>query len=168
MAKSPGSRFGPLALWAPVLLATGFHLGWVPYAPGTVASVAALLLFLPFRHLPWMIHLSVVALLFVVGAFAAGRAAAALGAKDPSPVVIDEIVGCWVALLGIPPRHASLLFAFVLFRLFDIWKPYPADHAQRLPGGWGIMLDDLVAGLYANLSVRFVSWWLVGLIGSQG
>ena len=112
-----------------------------------------------------MIHLSVVALLFVVGAFAAGRAEAALGAKDPSPVIIDEIVGCWVALLGIPPHHASLLFAFVLFRLFDIWKPFPADHAERLPGGWGIMLDDLVAGFYANLSVRLVSWWLAGLIG---
>ena len=165
MVKPTGPRARPLLVRGPLLLATGFHLGHIPYAPGTVGSLVALLLFLPFRRLPWMMPLSVVALLFVVGVYAADQAEAALGVKDPSPVIIDEIVGCWVALLGIPPHAVSLFCAFVLFRLFDIWKPFPAGYAERLPGGWGIMLDDLVAAIYANLSVRIVSWWLPGLSG---
>ncbi len=149
----------------PLLLATGFHLGRIPYAPGTAGSLAALLVFLPLRHLPWMFHLPVVALLFAVGIYAADRAVIALSAKDPSAVIIDEVVGCWVALLGIPPHLAPILCAFALFRLFDIWKPFPADRVESLPGAWGIMLDDLVAGIYANLSVRLLNWSLPGGIG---
>lgn len=165
MVKPRGPRIASLVSQGPLLLATGFHLGRVPYAPGTVGSLAALLLFLPFRHLPWMIHLSIVAVLFAVGAFAADRAEAALGAKDPPAVIIDEIVGCWVALLAVPPHLVLMLSAFALFRLFDIQKPFPADRMEGLRGGWGIMLDDLVAGTYANLSVRLLSWWLPGLSG---
>lgn len=149
----------------PLLLATGFHLGRIPYAPGTAGSLAALLIFLPFRHLPWVFHLSVVVLLFAVGTYVADRAQVALAVKDPSVVIIDEIVGCWVALLAIPPRQVPLLAAFALFRLFDVWKPFPAGRVESLPGGWGIMLDDLVAGIYANLSVRLLRWWLPGVVG---
>ena len=149
----------------PLLVATGFHLGRFPYAPGTVGSLAAFLLFLPFRHLHWIVHLSIVGILFAVGTYTAGRAERALTARDPSVVIIDEVVGCWVALLAIPPHYVSLLSAFVLFRLFDVWKPFPADRAEALPGGWGIMLDDLVAGCYANLCVRLFRWWLPGVTG---
>jgi phosphatidylglycerophosphatase A len=149
----------------PLLLATGFYLGRIPYAPGTAGSVAAFGLFFPLRHLPWTYHLSVVAFLFAVGAYTADRATVALGVRDPSCVIIDEIVGCWVALLAIPPRLAPLLCALVLFRVFDIWKPFPVDRAENLPGGWGIMLDDLVAGTYANASVRLLLWGLPGAIG---
>ncbi len=156
-----GSSFPRLRL----LLATGFHLGRIPYAPGTAGSLAALLVFLPLRHLPWMFHLSIIALLFSVGMYAADRAIVALSAKDPSAVIIDEVVGCWVALLGIPPRLAPILCVFALFRLFDIWKPFPADRVESLPGAWGIMVDDLVAGIYANLSVRLLRWSLPGVIG---
>ena len=107
----------------------------------------------------------VVVLLFAVGTYAADRAKGILAVKDPSVVIIDEIVGCWVALLAISPRLTLLLFAFALFRLFDIWKPFPADRVESLPGGWGIMLDDLVAGIYANLSVRLLQGSLPGVIG---
>ena len=165
MVNPPSSRGGSSFPWLCLLLATGFNLGRIPYAPGTVGSLGALLVFLPFRNLPWTFHLSVVALLFAVGTYAANPAALALSAKDPPIVIIDEIVGCWVALLAIPPRPAPLLCAFALFRLFDIWKPFPAGRAQNLSGGWGIMLDDLVAGVYANLSVGLLRSWLPELIG---
>jgi phosphatidylglycerophosphatase A len=143
-----------------VLFATAFHVGRIPYAPGTVASAVALLAFLPLRHLPWVAHLAIAAILLALGGLTAGRAADALGAKDPPAVVIDEVVGCWVALLAVPPRWPWLVCAFVLFRLFDIWKPFPADRVERLGGGWGIMLDDLIAAAYANLSVQALSRWL--------
>ena len=150
---------------APLLLASGFYLGRIPYAPGTAGSVAAFGLFLPFRHLPWTYHLSVVAFLFAVGTYVAGRATVALEVRDPSCVIIDEIVGCWVALLAMPPRLVTLLCALALFRVFDIWKPFPVNRVENLPGGWGIMLDDLVAGIYANVSVRLLLWGLPGVIG---
>jgi len=160
MANSREPRAGPPASRVMVLLATGFQLGRMPYAPGTVGSLASLLAFLPFRHLPWMVHLSLIAPLFALGVFAADRAEVALAAKDPPAVIIDEVIGCWVALLAIPPHWATLLSAFALFRLFDIWKPFPADRVARISGGWGIMLDDLVAGIYANLSLRVFLWLL--------
>jgi phosphatidylglycerophosphatase A len=149
----------------PLLVATGFYLGRFPYAPGTVGSLAGFLLFLPFRHLPWTIHLLIAGVLFAVGTYAAGMAERELARRDPSAVIIDEIAGCWVAVLAIPPYHLPLLSAVALFRVFDIWKPFPADRAQRLPGGWGVMLDDLVAGVYANLCVRLFGWWLPGVTG---
>jgi phosphatidylglycerophosphatase A len=148
-----------------LLVATGFHLGRFPYAPGTVGSLAGLLLFLPLRHLQWTIHLSIAGFLFAVGTYTAGIAERGLACRDPSAVIIDEIAGCWIAVLAIPPHLLPLLIAFVLFRLFDIWKPFPADRAQKLPGGWGVMLDDLVAGVYANLCVRLLGWWLPGIAG---
>lgn len=156
MVSRQGFRARTAVARVSLLLATGCHLGRIPRAPGTLGSLAGLLLFLPFRSLPWTIHLLVVALLLAVGVFAAGRAETALGAKDPPAVIIDEIVGCWVALVGIPPAMPPLVAAFALFRLFDVWKPFPADRAEKLPGGWGIMLDDLVAAAYANLSVRLL------------
>jgi len=154
MVSRQGSRAQAVLAQACLLVATGCHLGRSPRAPGTLGSLAALLMFVPFRSMPWMVHLAVTALVLALGVFAAGRTEAALGAKDPPVVIIDEIVGCWAALLAIPPSLPALLAAFGLFRLFDIWKPFPVDRAERLPGGWGIMLDDLVAAAYANLSVR--------------
>ncbi len=165
MVNPRGSRGQPLFPRVPMLLATGFYLGRIPHVPGTAGSLAAFLVFLPFRHLPWTFHLTFIVLLFAVGTYVADRAKVALEAKDPSVVIIDEIVGCWVALLAIPPRRAPLLCALALFRVFDIWKPFPVDRAENLPGGWGIMLDDLVAGTYANVSVRLLLWWLPGAIG---
>ncbi len=165
MGSPPGPRDRTLPWRVPLLLATGFYLGRVPYAPGTVGSLAAFLLFLPFRHLPWTLHLFLVAMLFALGTYAADRAKIALCEADPAVVIIDEFVGCWVALLAIPPRLVTLLIAVGLFRLFDIWKLFPANRAEHLSGGWGIMLDDLVAGVYANLSVRLIGWWFPEVIG---
>ena len=93
-------------------------------------------------------------ILFFLGVFAGSRAERIWRIKDPQPVVIDEIVGMWISLLLIPPETIYILAAFVLFRLFDVIKPFPARQAELLPGGWGIMLDDLFAGIYANIGVH--------------
>jgi phosphatidylglycerophosphatase A len=95
-----------------------------------------------------------------LGVAAAGRTERAARRKDPSIVVIDEVVGMLVALWALPFRAGEALAVFLCFRLFDITKPFPLRRLEAQPGGWGIMLDDLVAGLYANLAVRLGRWAL--------
>jgi phosphatidylglycerophosphatase A len=92
----------------------------------------------------------------VLGIWAAGREEAYLGRLDPGCLVVDEVAGMLVALVGLPVHLGWVLAAFFLFRVFDIWKPYPIDHLQRLPGGFGVVADDLLAGLYANLGLQLL------------
>lgn len=117
-------------------------------APGTVASAltAALLWLLPLSAAS---HLGLLAVLVAVGTWAAHRAETVLGRKDPGPIVIDEVAGMTLAVLAMPLTPAVLGAGLLLFRLFDITKPPPAGAAERLPGGLGVMADDLVAGVYA-------------------
>jgi phosphatidylglycerophosphatase A len=98
--------------------------------------------------------------LFGLGVAAASRIERAAGRKDPSIVVIDEVVGMLVALWALPFQAGEALAAFLCFRLFDIVKPYPIRRLERQPGGWGIMLDDVLAGLYANAVIRLGRWAL--------
>lgn len=142
-------------------LATVGGAGYAPVAPGTVGSlVAVVVLWLaPFSFVGLATFFVVVT---VVGLAAAGRAEAVLGGKDPGAIVIDEVAGMTLSVLLLPLTPAALATAFVLFRLFDIWKPFPARASQRIAGGAGVMLDDLIAGLYALvvllLSRRFLGW----------
>ena len=98
----------------------------------------------------------------VVGTWAAQEAERSLGGKDPGAIVIDEVAGMTLSVVALPPTPAVLIAGFVLFRVFDVVKPYPANALQRLPGGVGVMIDDLVAGLYALLLLvaarALVSW----------
>jgi phosphatidylglycerophosphatase A len=117
-------------------------------APGTVASAAtAVVLWLLGLSAPALLALIVV--VTVLGVWAAGEAERALGAKDPGAIVVDEVAGMALSVFAVPLTPAVLVVAFVLFRIFDVVKPFPADAAQRLPGGVGVVVDDLVAGLYA-------------------
>lgn len=134
-------------------------MGRAPVAPGTVASaVTAVVL--------WLLNLSplaLAALLIVVtglGTWAADEAERALGGKDPGAIVVDEVAGMMLAVLAVPLTPTVLLAGFLLFRVFDVVKPFPANVAQRLRGGVGVMADDLVAGLYALA--------LLGLATSRG
>jgi phosphatidylglycerophosphatase A len=138
-----------------LFLATGFGSGRSPFAPGTAGSIVAVGLFwLCWRWSPaWVPPLAFVAVT-AAGFLTAGAAAEALGKKDPGAVVIDEFAGQFLALLWIPRGWAWWLAAFALFRLFDITKPPPARQWDRRPGALGIMADDLVAGLYANLLLQ--------------
>ena len=125
-----------------------FCAGLAPVAPGTVGSAVTVLVL-------WLVPFSPGALIAffvvvtVVGTWAAHHAERTLGAKDPGVIVIDEVAGMTLSVLAFPLTPAVLAAAFVLFRVFDIVKPFPARVSQRLPGGAGVMLDDLIAGLYA-------------------
>ena len=137
------------------LLATWFGCGYSPWAPGTAGSIAALAIgillheFAGFTQLEFAI-LAVVTLIPAV--WAAGVTAASTGIKDPHFVVIDEVIGTWIAMAGaLSYNWKSYLAALALFRLFDIWKPPPVRQLEAVPGGWGINLDDVMAGVYGAL-----------------
>jgi phosphatidylglycerophosphatase A len=142
-----------------VAIATLGGIGRAPVAPGTVASaVTAAALWL--LQLP---PLGLAALLIAVvglGTWAAEEAERTLGGKDPGAIVVDEVAGMVLSVLAVPLTAAVLVVAFLLFRVFDVVKPFPANVAQRLRGGVGVMADDLIAGLYALA--------LVGLARSLG
>jgi phosphatidylglycerophosphatase A len=131
-----------------VLIATVFGAGYSPVAPGTVGSaIAALVLWLtPFSRGGLVLFLVAVT---VVGTWAAHVAERRLGGKDPGAIVIDEVAGMTLSVVLFPLTPAVLLGGFVLFRIFDVVKPPPAHASQRLTGGVGVMIDDLIAGLYA-------------------
>ncbi|HET7100692.1 MAG TPA: phosphatidylglycerophosphatase A [Terriglobia bacterium] len=149
----------------PVWVATVAGAGYFPVAPGTVGSAVAVVLVAALDAIPltYAGHVALlallVALIFFPGVWAAGQSEKFFGRTDPGHVVIDEVAGQMVAFLLVP--HASwklLLAGFVLFRLFDVTKPFPAGRAERLPGGWGIMLDDVVAGVYALGALAFLGY----------
>ncbi len=131
-------------------------LGFSPIAPGTAGALGGCLIacllqqYTPFL-LPSLIFLIV--LFFFLGVYSSGKLEKEWG-KDPSKVVIDEVVGMWIALLMIPSGWMYTLAAFILFRFFDIYKPLFIRKAENLKGGWGIMMDDVVAGIYANVLIQ--------------
>jgi phosphatidylglycerophosphatase A len=157
-ARIPGSRFA-------VALASFGYVGFAPVAPGTVGAAAAIPFFLLLRlaHSP-SLELAVCAVIVVVGAWSARLAEQALGVEDPGPVVIDEVVGMLVSLLFLPGTWPVILAAFLAFRIFDIVKPWPAGRLEHVPGGWGVMADDVMAGIYANLAVQLLLWLRPGLL----
>ena len=141
-------------------------VGFIPVAPGTFGSLVGLGIFLLLGSLP----LQVVAIVVVTwaGIWAASRSERILGLKDPGKVVIDEVAGQLVALLPVWAfvgglYKTSIIISFTLFRLFDIFKPYPARKFEALRGGLGIMADDLVAGVYAALLVSLFAVWRGGV-----
>lgn len=140
---------------AALVLATWFGCGLWPLGPGTAGSLGAMAVAWALQRwlgfaMEW--HLLLAAVFVLPAVWAAGEAARQSGGGDPGFVVIDEVLGQWVALAGAGAfTFTSGAAAFVLFRLFDIFKPWPVRAAERLPGGWGIVADDLAAGLYAAL-----------------
>src|SRR5258705_9339657 len=143
-----------------VLLATGFGIGYIRVAPASWASLGTALCLLPFlpRLDPWVLG-GVILPLIPLGAWAAGEAERSLG-HDARPIVIDEIAGMllsvWAVSLGGNPI-VMVAIAFVLFRCLDVWKPFPIRQSQRLPGGWGVMVDDILAAAATNLLLRLAA-----------
>ena len=134
------------------LLATGFGTGYSPYASGTVGSLAAWLLFI-FIPLDDYIWLAISIAMFFIGIWVSGIVEKDIG-KDPGIVVIDEFVGQWIALLFLPKTIWILIAGFLVFRILDIIKPFPAADLEELDGGVGIMLDDVIAGIYTNIALH--------------
>jgi len=147
----------------PILLATWFGAGYLPKAPGTWGSLAAL-------PLAWWVYgaggvfglVVATGIIFVVGIWAAQIYADEMGGGDPGPVVIDEVAGQWLTLIVVPADPLLYAIGFVFFRIADIFKPWPASWAdQNIKGGLGIMLDDIFSGFYAAAALYLV--WMCGL-----
>jgi phosphatidylglycerophosphatase A len=144
-----------------VFIATVGYCGYFPIAPGTVGSAAGLV----FYALVWwtqssIVEVGLIAALFAAGVWAGTTAERYFGGIDPGPIVIDEVVGMLMTLAFIPVGWSAALAGFVLFRIFDVIKPYPAGRFEQLHGGLGVMADDAMAAVYANLSLRLLMWLL--------
>ncbi|MCX7628049.1 MAG: phosphatidylglycerophosphatase A [Methylophilaceae bacterium] len=157
MTTSPDIRF--VVSHPSHLLATGFGCGLVRFAPGTWGTLLAFPLSHALMELSQGWRLTVIALLFVVGIPACHKTGRALGVTDHGSIVWDEIVAMLLVLEFTPPHPYWWGAAFVVFRLFDIWKPYPIRQLEaRCEGGLGVMLDDLLAALYAISAIQLSSW----------
>jgi phosphatidylglycerophosphatase A len=148
-----------------LFFATAGYIGMIPGAPGTYASLATTLVYylvyrIYFRILPEL-HLSIIGLITAAGVFAAARVSKNMCKEDPQIVVIDEVAGQLVALLLLPVNFFNLATGFFLFRLFDIWKPYPIRRLEPLTNGVGIMADDLLAGVYANIILQLANRFML-------
>lgn len=142
-------------------LAFGFGAGLLPWAPGTFGSIPGLLLAWITLPLSMEWKLMVASALVMAGIWVCGESARRLGTHDHPGIVWDEITGMYLTLLVAPTQIAYWALAFALFRLFDIWKPWPIrDLDHRMAGGVGIMLDDLVAALYAAILLAFAGWFI--------
>lgn len=164
----------PLALFVSRFIATGAFTGYIPWASGTFGTLVGIAIYL----IPGFSESPILAILigagFFAGAIAADRVAQVEGHRltksaaftkeifsdgshntpDPSIVVIDEIVGIWIALFLLPKSLVLVVAAFLIFRVLDIVKPFPARRLEQIPHGWGIMLDDIVAGMYTNFALH--------------
>lgn len=140
-----------------VFLATAGYCGYFPVAPGTVGSAAGLVVYL----IVWwaqspVLEVGLIAAMFAVGVWAGTIAERYFGGIDPGPIVLDEVVGMLITLAFVPVGIGGAVAGFFLFRLFDVIKPFPARRLESLHGGLGVMADDAMAAVYANISLRVV------------
>jgi phosphatidylglycerophosphatase A len=143
-------------------LALGFGSGLSPYAPGTMGTLVAIPLYLGLSRLSLLAFLSVIVAGFLLGIYLCRYTSKALGVHDHSGIVWDEVVGYWITMIAVPAVNWRWILAgFLLFRLFDIAKPWPVNAAdKRLSGGFGIMFDDVLAGLYALACMQVAGFYL--------
>jgi phosphatidylglycerophosphatase A len=148
---------GPVVRAPARLVATLGPVGYAPIAPATAGS--AVVTFVAWFLPAWPLWAGLVLLIpaTVIAVWSAGEAEKTLG-HDAKPIVIDELVGQWITLLFAPRTMPAYFAAFVLFRVFDVWKPFGARQAQNLPGGWGVVADDVIAGIVAGAALHLVIW----------
>ncbi len=143
--------------WLVVLLATGGYSGFFPGVPGTAGSLVGVILFLIFARLSFPLYCTTIIAFIFFAIWWAAKAALIFQKKDPPQVVIDEIAGYLVTMAGVPPSWGYIIAGFMLFRLVDIVKPYPIRWIdQHVAGGYGIVLDDVLAGVYANIILQII------------
>ena len=144
-----------------LFIATVGYLGYAPFAPGTFGSAAGLAVFAAVRTTgSSVIELAVIVALFVIGIWSGTEAEHHFGGIDPGPVVLDEVVGMLITLALLPVSIWGALAGFVVFRVLDVFKPWPAGRLEHLPGGLGVMSDDGMAAIYGNLIMQALLWLL--------
>jgi phosphatidylglycerophosphatase A len=148
-----------------VFIATVGYSGYFPVAPGTVGSLAGLVVYL----LVWwsqsiIVETGLIVVLFAAGVWAGTIAERYFGGIDPGPIVVDEVVGMLITLAFLPVGVSGAIAGFFVFRVFDVIKPFPAGRLERLHGGLGVMADDAMAAIYANLTLRLVLWAAPGWV----
>jgi len=144
-----------------LFIATCAYVGYAPIAPGTFGSAIGLAVFYVVRHQrSTTVEVAVIVALAAVGLWSATEAEHHFGGIDPGPVVIDEVIGMLITLAFIPVNMAGAIVAFLIFRFLDVVKPWPARRLEQLPGGFGVVLDDMMAGVYGNVMM----WGLVSLL----
>ncbi len=143
------------------IISTGFGVGYFPVAPGTMGALAISIVYWLSPNISLLYFIIIISLLIALGIYSATiiekEIKSKLGpekGKDPGLIVIDEIIGMLIALIALPKTKIFLIWAFILFRIFDIVKPYPARQMEKFPGGWGIVFDDVIAGIYANIVIQ--------------
>ena len=145
-------------------LASGFFTGYFPVAPGTIGSLVGILACFFLQDVPFTAYAIVLILTLIAGIYISGEAEKIYQAKDSSHIVIDEIAGIFFTFIYLPMDVSFLLAGFLAFRFFDILKPFPIRLIdEKIEGGWGIMFDDVLAGIYANILIRLIGWgtgWL--------
>jgi phosphatidylglycerophosphatase A len=150
-----------------LFIATCGYLGYAPVAPGTFGSAAGLLVYAAVRSSgSQVVEVLAIVLLFVIGVWSGTEAEHHFGGIDPAPVVMDEVVGMLITLAFLPVTWLGALIGFLVFRVLDVYKPWPAARFERLPGGLGVMADDGMAAIYGNLVMRVLilvmpAGWLV-------
>ena len=149
-----------------LFVATCGYLGYVPMIPGTVGSAVGLVVFYAVRATGSTgLELGIIVLLFVLGIWSGTEAERHFGGVDPGPIILDEVVGMLITLAFLPVNPLGAFTGFVLFRILDIFKPWPSGRFERLPGGLGVMADDGMAAIYGNLVMRglisILPGWLV-------
>lgn len=144
-----------------MIIATGGYTGRIPFAPGTAGSLVGIPIIYLLSKFSWPVALTVSVLFILVAVWVAGEAERQLASKDPGCVVIDEIAGMVVTMLGLPLSFGMVTAGFLFFRIFDIVKPPPVRQLdRRMSGGWGIVLDDVAAGIMANIVLRMGVHWI--------
>jgi phosphatidylglycerophosphatase A len=143
-----------------VVVCTFGYIGYFPVAPGTAGSVAGLVLYGLLRWLqaPPAVEAAVIALLFGIGVWSGTHAERYFGSTDPGPGVIDEVVGMLITLFMLPATWGIVIAGFFVFRVLDVVKPFPARRFESFHGGMGMMADDVMSALYANVAIRILLW----------
>jgi len=143
-------------------IVTGMGFGLSPFAPGTAGAFLALLTLYPIRRFDNSSYLLIglILVFYVLGVISTNYVEKSWG-KDPSRVVVDEVIGLWISILFIPINLYTAVLAFFLFRLFDIWKPFGIRKLETIGGGHGVMLDDVLAGIYSNVVLQIIYYFFL-------
>lgn len=143
------------------VIATVFYVGHIPFAPGTWGTLAAIPLYYLISGIPHYLYIVLTLIIILVSVWASSITERIYRIKDPGFIVADEVCGYLVTMILVPPTLTNIVAGFVLFRLFDIVKPPPSRQMERLPGGWGIVMDDVLAGVYGCIVLHILlRFWL--------